>query len=150
MVSRGGKMRDDDQYRIDGGLMRAGRVVVVSLSVALAGLSLPGAAQDGPLSHTVVNAQLNGSKQFLLEHNIGLDPASLRAALKDADPMVRGAAATQLAQNKITEAIPDVEAALAAETDRMNKIRLMGSLALLQPKDESNIALQSCRSGSLA
>ena len=126
------------------------RVVAITLAMSVwPGFSFTQTPQDGPLANTLVNVQPKTSQQYLAEHNIGLDSASLKAALKNTDPMIRGAAAMQLAKDKATDAIPDVEAALAAETDRMNRVRLMSSLALLQPKDDNNIALQSCGNASL-
>jgi hypothetical protein len=95
------------------------RVVAIALTMSVwPGFSFPQTPQDGPLANTQVNVQPKSSRQALLELGIGVDPASLKAALKNQDPYIRSLAAMRLATDRITNAIPDIESALATETDR--------------------------------
>jgi HEAT repeat protein len=61
----------------------------------------------------------------------GIDtaPASLIAALKNNDPYLRSLAAHKLAEDRIREAIPLIESALAAEANPRARIGLAGALA---------------------
>jgi hypothetical protein len=78
--------------------------------------------------------------EALKDHGIDLAPASLIAALKNSDPYVRSLAANMLAQDRILEAIPQIESALAAETDPQASIGISGALsALNDPKGAKSL-----------
>lgn len=119
------------------------RVVAITLAMSVwPSFGFAQAPQNDPLTH-------RSSRQVLEERGLGTDPTSLKVALKSSDAYIRGVAAMELATDSITDAIPDMESALATETDRMTRIKLTGSIAMLQPKDDNNIAIKTCRNSAL-
>jgi HEAT repeat protein len=67
--------------------------------------------------------------EALKDHGIDIAPASLIAALKNSDPYVRTLAAHKLAEDRVLEAIPLIESALAVETNPRARIGFAGALA---------------------
>jgi hypothetical protein len=85
------------------------------------------------------------SRQALQEMGIGIDPPSLKAALDNSDPFVRGLAAMQLATSKITTAAPDIERALGRETNPYTQLKMAGSLFQLSPSQGLPYMISLCQ-----
>jgi HEAT repeat protein len=79
------------------------------------------AAVESLTPHTVAES--------LRSHKIGLAQANLIGALKNTDPEVRYLAALKLAENKATDAIPQMLEALASEKVELTKVKLAMALA---------------------
>jgi HEAT repeat protein len=67
--------------------------------------------------------------EALKDYGIDTAPPSLIAALKNSDPYVRSLAAHKLAEDRVLEAIPLIESALAAETNPRARYGFAGALA---------------------
>lgn len=70
-------------------------------------------------------------RQRLMQKGIGLDKGSLTAALENTDSEVRMLAASELASEKDTDAIPAIRNALSKETAAMNRAAMALDLAQL-------------------
>lgn len=80
----------------------------------------------------------------LREHHIHLSKDSLISALSNANPEVRYLAAEQLAEDKATGAIHEIEEALAVERVPTTKVNLAFSLALLHDKSGAEVLKSAC------
>jgi len=78
-------------------------------------------AVDSLTPHTTADA--------LRQRHIGLTQAALIRALKNTDPQVRYLAALKLAENRATDAVPQMLDALASETVEPTKVKLAMALA---------------------
>jgi urea transport system permease protein len=76
-------------------------------------------------------AEVAADRRLRLAIKPFLDADETRAQLADPDPAVRGGAALKLANRAAAEAAPQVEAALARETDRWVRQALAEALALI-------------------
>lgn len=85
------------------------------------------------------------SRQFLLEHGIDLKPEALQAALDNPDPVIRGAAAMELATEKITSSAPKIKESLIKETDPIAKLRMAGALSVVSPDDGKSFMSELCQ-----
>lgn len=71
------------------------------------------------------------SEQFLSQHRVGSSLSSLREALHNPDPDVRGVAAGVLAERRDVASIPLLRAALSAESVPKAKVAISNALAEL-------------------
>lgn len=78
----------------------------------------------------------------LRQHHIDLSKGSLISALLNTDPEVRYLAAEQLAEDKATDAVPELERALQSEQVPATKVNIAFSLALLH----DNLGLETLKS----
>lgn len=69
--------------------------------------------------------------ESLRQRHIGLTQAALIQALKNTDPQVRYLAALKLAENRATDAVPQMLDALASESVEPTKVKLAGALAAI-------------------
>ena len=69
--------------------------------------------------------------EALKRHHVALTRSSLVAALQNSDPEVRGLAAAQLAEEKATEAVPDIVQALTSEHAPLTRVNIAFALARL-------------------
>lgn len=116
-------------------------LVLILMPISLAAQSQPTQAKPsgGPMP------QPPTSRQFLLDHGIDLKPESLQAALENPDPVIRGAAAMELATEKITSSAPKIKEALIKETDPVAKLRLASSLTSVSPDDGKSFMIELCQ-----
>lgn len=114
-------------------------LILVPISLTAHSQSTQAKPSGGPMP------QPPTSRQFLQEHGIDLKPESLQAALVNPDPVIRGAAAMELATEKITSSAPNIKEALIKETDPVAKLRMAGSLTSLLPDDGKSFMSELCQ-----
>ena len=84
------------------------------------------------------------SEQFLSQHRVGSSLSSLREALHNPDPDVRGVAAGVLAERWDVVSIPLFKAALSAESAPKAKIAISNALAELDRQREGLALIALC------
>jgi HEAT repeat protein len=80
----------------------------------------------------------------LRRHHVALTRSGLLSALRNPEPEVRGLAAAKLAQDRTTEAIPDMVEALAAESVPLTKMNIAFALAQLGNQEGSSTLVEAC------
>jgi hypothetical protein len=96
------------------------------------------------------NGSLPTIQQELRRHAVGLSTAEIVAALKSADPEVRGLAAQELVDEKQFSAIPQIAEALRAEDDPSAKINIGFALAQLGIDEGVQSLQQACTNPNIA
>ncbi len=91
------------------------------------------------------NGALPTFAELLKQHNIQLTQPALVEALRNGDPDVRYLAAQQLAEEKATETIPAIKAALASETVPLTRMNVAFALAQLGESTGFDILEENCR-----
>ena len=86
----------------------------------------------------------NKNSEILMKHGYSITLEGMVAALKDSDGEVRDRAASELANQKMTAAIPDIRAALGEERDPDIQVNLAYSLAQLGDKEGFTALKHSC------
>ena len=69
--------------------------------------------------------------EALKRHHVALTRSALVAALQNSDPEIRGLAATQLAEEKATDVVPDIVQALTNEHAPLTRVNIAFALAQL-------------------
>ncbi len=115
------------------------RRLTIALALAVAAI-VPAIAQSGPLE-TLDHA--------LRRHHVAPTRSALLGALRNSEPEVRGLAAAKLAENKDTEATPDIAEALAAESVPLTKTNIAFALAQLGNQTGNSTLKEMCHDTDL-
>jgi HEAT repeat protein len=105
-------------------------------------LVIPAQSMDGKPDKSALSGPPPTPRAVLQLHHVALDSDSLIAALKNADPLVRGVAAGMLAEDKETAAIPSIRMTLEGERNQQTRINIASALAELGD-NEGTAALRS-------
>ena len=84
------------------------------------------------------------SEQFLSQHGVGSSLSSLREALNNPDPDVRGVAAGVLVERRDMASIPLLKAALSAESVPRAKVAISNALAELDRQQKASALVALC------
>lgn len=85
-------------------------------------------------------------EQALAGYGVPLTRPALLQALKDRRPEVRGLAASELAQMRDTQAVPEIREALASETSEQERLALASALLTLGDSDGEKYLAKACSS----
>lgn len=80
----------------------------------------------------------------LREHHIGLSKPELLKALRNPDSEIRALAASQLAGDRATEAIPEIANALSEEPDGLHRLNIAYALAQLGDQRGNAVLKKAC------
>lgn len=87
--------------------------------------------------------------EILKQHNIPLTKDALLTALRNEDPEVRGLAAFELADERTSDVIPAIAAALEAERARVARVNIASALIELGDERGTRALRQDCDDTSL-
>jgi len=86
--------------------------------------------------------------EALEQHHVSTTPAALLEALHDADKEVRGLAAAELAEQKVTAALPAIVRAAEEEKDPQTRVNLASAATWMGSQDGVRILKVVCEDGS--
>jgi HEAT repeat protein len=121
--------------------MRKFTLTALLLSVLSSASAVPQALED--------SSALVSFAEKLKQKGVSLDRDSLLAALHSSDHEVRSLAASQLAEQRVAEALPGIRRAYREETRPLLRVNLAYALSWLEPVEGSQLLKASCSDNEL-